>query len=50
MRKIHDNIIKDNVIVTSSNMSQNIGTIRILTHFSAKNHNKLPIAEKSLIL
>ena len=49
-KKIHDNTIKDNVTVTSSNFSENVGTIRILTHFLAKNHSKLPIAEKTLIL
>ena len=27
MKKIHDNTAKDNVIVTSSNISQNDGTI-----------------------
>ena len=30
MKKIHDNIPKDNVIVTSSNISQHDGMIRIL--------------------
>ena len=33
MKKIHDNTIKDNVPVTSLNLSRNNGTIRILTHF-----------------
>ena len=46
VKKNHDNTIKDNVTVTSSNLSQNNGTISILTHFSAKNHSKLPIADK----
>ena len=40
--------MKDNVTVTSSNFSQNEGTIRILTHFLAKNHSKLPIEDKNL--
>ena len=48
-QKIHDNTTKDNVTVTSSNISRNDG-IRILTHFLAKNHSKLPIADKNLIL
>ena len=30
LKKIHDNTTKDNVTVTSSNISQNDGTIRIL--------------------
>ena len=30
VKKIHDNITKENVTVTSSNISQNDGTIRIL--------------------
>ena len=50
VKKTHDNTIKDNVTVTSSNLSQNDGTIRILTYFSAKNHSKLLTADKSLIL
>ena len=49
MKKIHDNLIKDNVTMTSSNFSRNDGTIRILTHFLAKNDSKLPIADKNLI-
>ena len=32
----HDNRIKDNVTVTSSNFSRKDGTIRILAHFVAK--------------
>ena len=47
---IHDNTIKDNVTVTSANLSQNDGTIRILTHFLAKNYSELPIADKNLTL
>ena len=50
MEKIYDNTIKDNVTVTSSNFSRNDGTLRILTHFLAKSHNKLPTADKNLIL
>ena len=50
VKKIHDNIIKDNVTVRSSNFSQNDRMIRISTHFLAKNHSKLPIADKNLIL
>ena len=46
MKKILDNTIKDNVAVMSSNFSQNNGTIRGLTHSLAKNHSKLPVAEK----
>ena len=46
VKKISDNTIKDNVTVTSSNFSRNNGTIRILTHFLAKNHRKLTIEEK----
>ena len=38
-------MIKDNVTVTSSNFNQNDGTIRILTHFFAKNHSKLAIED-----
>ena len=34
--------------MTSSNFSRNNGTIRILTHFLAINHSKLPISEKKL--
>ena len=34
--------------MTSSNFSQNDGTIRILTHFLAKNHSKLPIASTKI--
>ena len=30
MKKFHDNITKDNVTVTSSNISQNDETIRVL--------------------
>ena len=33
----------------SSNFSQNNGTIKILTHFLAKNHSKLPMENKNLI-
>ena len=44
-----DNTIKDNVKVTSSNFSQNDGTIRILTHFLAKIHRKLTVNNKNLI-
>ena len=47
--KIRDNTMKDNVKVTSSNLSQNDGTIRILTHFLAKNRSKLTIEDKNLI-
>ena len=49
-KKNHDNTVKDNVTVTLSNLSQNDGTIRILTHFLAKNHSKLPIADINLTL
>ena len=49
-KKISDNTIKDNVTVTSSNLNQNNGIIRILTHILAKNHSKLPIADKNLTL
>ena len=49
LKKIHDNTIKDNVRVTSSNLSQNDGRIRILTHFFARNHSKLPIEDINLI-
>ena len=49
-QKIHYNTVKDKVTVTLSNFSQNDGTIRILAHFLAKNHSKLPIADKNLIL
>ena len=49
LKKIRDNTIKDNVTVTSSNFSQNDGTIRILTHFLAKNHSKLTIEDINLI-
>ena len=41
--------MEDNVTVTSSNFSQNDGTIKILTQFLAKNHSKLPIGDKYLI-
>ena len=50
MKKNHDNTMKDNVTATSSNFGQNDGTMKILTHFLAENHSKLPIAEKNLIL
>ena len=50
VKNIHDNTIKDNVTVTSSNLSRNNGTTRILTHFWPKNHSKLPIAGASLTL
>ena len=51
MKKVHDNtVVKDNDALMSSNLSQNDGTMRILTHFLAKNHSKLPIADKNLIL
>ena len=33
LRKLRDNTIKDNLTVTSSNFSQNDGTMKILTHF-----------------
>ena len=36
VKRNHDNTIKDNVIVRSSNLSQNDGTIRILNHFWPK--------------
>ena len=49
LRKLRDNTIKDNLTVTSSNFSQNDGTIRILTHFSAKNHSELTTEDKNLI-
>ena len=49
MKKIRDNALKDNVTVTSSNFSGNDGTIRILTHFLAKNHSKCTIEDKNLI-
>ena len=49
MKKIRDNTIKDKVTVTSSNFSRNDGTIRILTHFLAKNYSKLTIEDKNLI-
>ena len=48
-KKIHDNTIKDNVTVTSSIFSQNNGTIRILTHFLAKNHSNIPMTDKNVI-
>ena len=35
--------------VTSSNFSRNDGTMRIFTHFRAKNHSKSPITGKNLI-
>ena len=38
MKKIHGNSIKDIVVVTSSNVSPNDGTIRTLTIFLAKTH------------
>ena len=38
MKKIHGNSVEDIVMVTSSNVSPNDGTIRILTHFFAKTH------------
>ena len=41
--------MKDNVTVTSSIFSQNDGTIRISTHFLAKNHSKLLIEDINLI-
>ena len=47
--KVRDNIIKDNVTVTSSNFSRNDGTIRILTHLLPKNHSKLTIEDINLI-
>ena len=50
MKKTHDITIKENVTMMSSNFSKNDETIKILTHFLAKNHNKLPIADKKLIL
>ena len=50
MKKIHDNTIEDNVTMMSSNFSRNDRMIRILTHFLVKNHSKLPIADKNLIL
>ena len=50
MKKIHDNSIKDNVTVMSSNLGRNDGTIRIFTHFLAENDSKLPIADKNLIV
>ena len=40
--------MKDNVTVTSSTFSQNYETLRILTHFMAKNLSKLPKTDKSL--
>ena len=46
VKKIYDNKIKDNVTLTSSNFNQTDGTIRILTHFLAKNHSNLQIADK----
>ena len=49
-KKIHDNTIKDNITVTSSNVSRNNGMIRIFTYFLAKNNSKLPIADINLIL
>ena len=45
-KEIHDNTIKDNVTVTSSNFNRNDAMIRILTHFLAKNSSKLPIEDK----
>ena len=45
-KKVRDNTIKENVTVTSSNFSQNNGTIRILTHFLVKNQSKLTIEDK----
>ena len=49
LKKIRDNTMKDNLIVTSSNFSQNDGMIKILTHFLAKNHSKLTIEDINLI-
>ena len=49
VKKIHDNTIKDNVTVMSSNYSQNNGMIRILTHLLAKNDSKLTIENKKMI-
>ena len=45
-RGIHDNAIKDNIAMTSSNLSRIKETITILTHFITKNHSKLPKANK----
>ena len=45
-KKNHDNTVKDNVAVTSSSLSRNNGTIRILAQFLAKNQSKLPISDK----
>ena len=41
MKKIHDNSIKDIVMVTSSNVSSNDGTIRILTHYFFAKTNRV---------
>ena len=49
VKRIHDNTVKDSVTVRSSNFSRKDGTIRILTHFLAKNHSKLPVEDKNLI-
>ena len=49
MKKIHDNTVKNNVTVTSSNFSHNDGTIKILTHFLAKKQSKFPTEDKNLI-
>ena len=49
VKKIRDNTIKDNVTVTSSNLSRNDGMIRFLSHFLAKNHSKLTIEDINLI-
>ena len=46
-KKIDDSTIKDSVTVTSSNFSGNNRAIRILTHFTDKNHSKLPITDKN---
>ena len=44
-----ENTTRVSGIVTSSNFSRKDGTIRILTHFLAKNHSKLTIEDKNLI-
>ena len=46
-KEYHDSTIKDNGTVTSSNLNENYGTIRILTHFLVKNHRKLQIEYKN---
>ena len=48
-KKFGDSTNKENVTVTSSVVVRNDGTIRILTHFMAKNYSKLLISDKILL-